>query len=201
MRPAGRILFSRERSRKNVIAIRHLRPVLTSRTRHRKGATRLIAKIDKIDKIERLDRLLRSVNHSIMSAVRSTVGAHGIPHHGLAAMRYVHMQPGITVSEIARQSGMAKSNVSKTVDSLVQLNMLEKRSDPSDQRLVRLHVTPRAEEHFQAVHNAVRDRLGAMLASLRPGQVDTLIDALAALETALAASDDTPRARGDGEHA
>ena len=154
-----------------------------------------------IDKIERLDRLLRSVNHSIMSAVRNTAGAHGIPHHGLVAMRYVHMQPGITVSEIARQSGMAKSKVSTTVDSLVRLDMLEKRSDPSDQRLVRLHVTPRAEEHFQAVHGAVRARLASMLASLQPGQVDALINALAALETALAASDETPHTRrpGDGE--
>lgn len=139
-----------------------------------------------MDKIERLDRLLRSVNHGIMGSIRSAAEEHGISHQALMALRYVRMRPGITVSEIARQTGMAKSNVSRIVDQLVGMGVLEKRDDPADQRLVRLHVTPRAEEHFQAVHEAVRAKMASVLACLAPEQVDTLIAILESIQAAMA---------------
>jgi len=139
------------------------------------------------DRIDRLDRLLRSVNHSIMATVRETVEPHGIPRRGMEIIRHVHMVPGVTVSEIARRTGMAKSNVSNTVDSLLTIGMLEKRNDPADQRLVRIYHTPQADEHFQRVREAVLARLTEVLAVLGPAKVDSLIEALQDLETALAA--------------
>lgn len=141
-----------------------------------------------MDKIERLDRLLRSVNHGIMGSVRSAAEEHGISHQALMALRYVRMRPGITVSEIARQTGMAKSKVSRVVDQLTGMEVLERRDDPADQRLVRLHVTPRAEEHIQAVHEAVRARMASVLACLPPERVDTLIEILESIQSAMADS-------------
>src|SRR5690606_19805586 len=55
--------------------------------------------------------------------------------------------------ELARRVGAAKSHASTTVEQLVQDGYVEKRADPSDQRVLRLHVTEAARRMFAGLGN------------------------------------------------
>lgn len=84
-------------------------------------------------------------------------------------LHHMHKQPGVTVNQLARDSGTVKSHVSKLVDQLASEGVVEKRPDPTDQRLVRLYLTPLAEER--------RAEAQRRLESAWLNAIDTLDDA------------------------
>ncbi len=138
-----------------------------------------------VDRLDRLDRLLRSVNRNVHALVRAVVAEHGLPHASMPVMAQIHRTPGVTVSEMARRTRLAKSHISNTVETLASAGLLEKRGDPDDQRLVRIYPTEKADAHFHAVHAAVRAKLAEVGAALSSEQLDAVISSLQALENAV----------------
>ena len=134
---------------------------------------------------EILEGLLKAVNRGLFDLAQDVLHQYGLPASGIAVMSQILRVPGTTVSEVARRTGMAKSHVSKTVESLSEVGFLEKRPDPSDQRLVRIHATEQAEMRFREMQTAMRHRLSAVISSLPDQKVDAIIDGLKALHAAL----------------
>jgi DNA-binding MarR family transcriptional regulator len=137
------------------------------------------------DRYEELHRLLRGVNRGVFHLARDMLHGHGLPPHSMAVMRLIFHNPGITVSELSRETGMAKSYTSKTIESLAAAGILEKRKDPADQRVLRIHPTEAARAHYREVHAAIEARLAAIIATLPTEKVDALIDGLHMLQGAL----------------
>lgn len=84
------------------------------------------------------------VNRELHERFRHTFKDLDIPPMTLMMMRQIELEPGVTVSELARRSSTVKSHVSKTVDQLAVQGLVEKRPDPQDQRLLRVYPTPAA---------------------------------------------------------
>ncbi len=149
---------------------------------------------DYLDQLDQLDGLLRSVSRRLFGLARSVAQEHGLSHSSIAVMRQLHRTPGTTVSEMARQTGLAKSHISTTVESLAETGILEKRRDTKDQRLLRIYLTGKATTHFEDVHKTVRARLADVASTLDREQLDAIVIGLEALEQALArhAPDSTP---------
>lgn len=134
---------------------------------------------------EPLVDLLQAVNRGMFELIRDVLDRHGLPVASRAVMHQISHTPGITLSEISRRTGMAKSHVSKTINGLEQQGLLERRPDPADQRAVRLHPTPRAAAHFAQFQAEMRERLSAVVAALPEERLDPVIAGLQALKTAL----------------
>ena len=135
---------------------------------------------------EVLAELLQSVNRDIYENIREVLHAGNLPAISLMVLREVRQAPGITVGEVARHSRMAKSHISKTVESLSRQGLIEKRSDPTDQRLVRVYLTAQAETRFQEVRQKVLQQLSKVMAKVPPEKVAVLIEGLQTLKAALA---------------
>jgi DNA-binding MarR family transcriptional regulator len=135
--------------------------------------------------IDTLDELLRDVNRGIFAVAKTIIHHQGLSAPGMRAMGHVMESPGITVSELARERGFAKSHVSNAVESMVEAGFIEKRADPDDQRLVRLYPTRMAQEHFETMHAAVHERLTKVLAVLSDDQMRAVIEGLTILRAAL----------------
>lgn len=129
--------------------------------------------------------LWRSVNREMHDRFRQAFRGCDLPFGALIFLRIIKEHPGVTVGELARNSGFAKSQVSKMIAHLVEQGFAEKRADPADQRLVRIYTTPNAEqttagmeERAQAAWSAVMDEVPeAQLADVARG-LRILLEAL-----------------------
>jgi DNA-binding MarR family transcriptional regulator len=134
---------------------------------------------------EKLLDLLQEVNRGIHEQIRDILQQQGLPFPSVVITRVLKEHPGITLSELARLTGLTKSHVSKTVEELVRLGYVEKRSDPKDQRLIRLTLTEAAHEHFRTIREAIRGRLTAVIAAVPEETVGALMTGLHILKMAL----------------
>lgn len=139
------------------------------------------------DRADKLGELLRDVHRGLFEATRSIIREHGLSPQGIRVMGYLMDHAGTTVSEIAREKGFAKSHISRGVDLMLEAGFIEKRPDPSDQRLVRLYPTAKAREHFDDMHARVHARMLEVLSVLSKQQVDSVLESLALLKAALGA--------------
>jgi DNA-binding MarR family transcriptional regulator len=137
---------------------------------------------------DELDRLWRSVSHAMFDIIKQTVQEQALPAQFVGMMHQVLSRDGVTVSELARRTGLAKSHISKTIDRLTEMGLVEKRPDPQDRRLVRIYPTDLSRSLFREVHQRVMTQWTNVIASMPPDKVDALVAGLRALETALAAA-------------
>lgn len=137
------------------------------------------------DQLGILEALLRDVNRGLFEMARRTKQQNGLPPLSLRVIGSILATPGTTVSEIARQTGLAKSHVSQTVARLTELGFVEKRADPTDQRLVRVYPTPTAREPLMEMRRAMREQLSAALGDIPEDQGKAVIDGLRVLKEAL----------------
>jgi len=104
-------------------------------------------------------------------------------------LRQLHMEPGLTVSELARRAGTVKSHGSKTIDLLLEQGLVEKRPDPADQRLIRVYVTQRALEIRHEMEARIRDAWGTVIADLPDAELVQVETGLRILLEALKKAD------------
>lgn len=140
---------------------------------------------------EQLIDLLREVNRDLSKYVKEIMFAHDIPVTSMIITRELRNQPGITVSELARRTGMAKSHISNSVREMEQRGWLEKRSDSSDQRVLRLYISPEVSGHLAVLRQDIRAQIGALVADISEDRARELTAGLEEIKQALAS-----RARG-----
>jgi DNA-binding MarR family transcriptional regulator len=142
----------------------------------------------------RESRDLAVVLHDLAWLLPRTIGASAAkaepqPPTALEVMRLLSRRPGLSVNEVARELGIAPNNVSTAVTHLEAQGLLERRRDPSDGRVARLHPTPAAMDararRERAWGEAMRDVLtsapaedSALLAAATPA-LHRLADLLA----------------------
>lgn len=85
--------------------------------------------------------LWRHVNRRMRELIHRAGKEFDLPPFSFMLLRRIKEEPGVTLSELSRRVGAAKSHTSTTVEQLVRDGYVEKRSDPSDQRVIRLHMT------------------------------------------------------------
>jgi DNA-binding MarR family transcriptional regulator len=137
------------------------------------------------DRIETLATLLRKVHRFTGAAARQVMHEYGLPFQAPPILGQISKNAGVTVSELARATRLAKSQVSNTVDKLVELGFVERYEDAADQRLVHLRASARAQEHLMRVQAAVVQRLQSALAGFPPETITSLISGLETLYVAL----------------
>jgi DNA-binding MarR family transcriptional regulator len=134
---------------------------------------------------ERLLDLIHSVAQGLFHEMRRVARERGMPGSFMAIMRCATQEPGVTITELARRSGMAKSHVSTAVDELCRRGLVERRGDDHDRRLQHLYPTPYAREFFGEVRTEARERLRGVLSVLSEEQTNSLIMDLELLRQAL----------------
>jgi DNA-binding MarR family transcriptional regulator len=133
---------------------------------------------------EEIASLLHDVTRAIGRRMGQQFKGSPLPPSTGFVLHVVHQRPGLTVSELARAAGQAKSRVSVLVDQLAGEGLLEKRPDPEDRRLVRVHPGPRLAEWWQGLHRMMDQLMAELLADLSPAEQSGLVTALRRLRDA-----------------
>lgn len=137
------------------------------------------------DKRIEIGELWRKINHGLHDTFRQAFKEAELPVGTLMMLRPIGKHPGVTVSEMARRTGMVKSHISTTVDQLVKKGLVEKRPDPQDQRLQRLYLTEPAQQYATAVETKLQAVWVQVVEELSEDELDQVYRGFQILKEAL----------------
>ena len=89
-------------------------------------------------------------------------------------------------ADLSDAFGMDKGGVSRQVQALVDLGLVERQPDPEDRRAILLDATAEGRERLSAVRRHRRDRFDARLSGWTDEELTTVAARLAAYNQALA---------------
>lgn len=136
-------------------------------------------------KQESLIDLLREVNQSISVHVREILTQHGLGFTTMIIIRQIKVEPGITISELARRTRIAKSHISNTIKELSQKGWVETQTDSCDRRLLRIFLLKSANENLETIGAAIRQRLSNLLSGISEARTAEIIESIRDIQTAL----------------
>lgn len=136
-----------------------------------------------------LGELWRSVNREMHDRLRAAFREVEFSPVTVTLLRQMHHEPGVTVGQLARCAGTVKSHVSKLVEQLVEQGLVEKRSDPDDQRLVRLYLTQAAADTRAQMEDRVQTAWGSIVDEIPEEELASVVSGLRTLLRALNRSD------------
>lgn len=135
--------------------------------------------------INEIAHLWHHVSRQMYDLFRTTVQQYDLPSMAYPMLRQIQKEPGITISQLSRRLGTAKSHISNLADQLMRENFIEKRTDPTDQRLLRLYVTPTALEGLDGMRHRANQLWDAVLEELPEGGAEELLHFLRSFHAAL----------------
>lgn len=136
-------------------------------------------------KHELLVDLLREVNRGLGKNIRYILVKHMISPATMIVMKQLELNQGITISGLARLTGIAKSHISHIVDDLVRQGWVEKRTDPADQRVLRIFPTEAAAAQLEIIHADIRQFLSKLVSGIPETRKVQIIEGLQDIQAAL----------------
>ena len=124
---------------------------------------------------------ISAVRRSARRASRRAWPADLLPAAQVELMRLAAAQPGITVTEAARELRVAPNTVSTLVSRLTAAGLLRRERALPDGRAVRLVVTPKARRRMAGWCDLRSELAQAALTRLPPADRDALASAVPAL--------------------
>ncbi len=101
-------------------------------------------------------------------------------------------EEGLMVTRLAELALMEQSRLTKTIDQMNKRGLVERRSDVTDGRRVRVFLTPLGRKMAQNLVEAARQHEAKVLEHLLPGEGDLLKSLLRRLQSGLAGLRPTP---------
>jgi MarR family transcriptional regulator, transcriptional regulator for hemolysin len=99
---------------------------------------------------------------------------------------WLERQPGMSQKELAELLEVEPISVARLVDRLEARAMVERRPDPRDRRIWRLHLCPAAHPALREIHRHRAAMARRLTAGINPGTLDTMAEVLVLMKAALA---------------
>jgi DNA-binding MarR family transcriptional regulator len=103
---------------------------------------------------------------------------HGMTRAQWMILVHLDRQPGMSQNELASLIEVEPITVGRLVDRLEARGMVERRPDPSDRRIWRLHLTPDARPMLKEIDKARAELNAIMTADIPATELETAVDSL-----------------------
>lgn len=138
-----------------------------------------------------LDRDLMIVLHDVARTLRTRFdqmarGTSAMTRAQWIILSRLDRQPGMSQNEMAAICEVEPITVARLVDRLEARGLVERRADPNDRRIRRLHLLPAAKPIIETINNARETMNARLLADLDQKTYDGLVDALLRIKENLA---------------
>ncbi len=104
--------------------------------------------------------------------------AHGMTRAQWIILLRLHMRPGMSQNELASLVEVEPITIARLIDRLEARGLVERRLDPADRRVRRLHLTPAAGPNLALLQAYSQDLKECLTAGIEPEQVGRLTSAL-----------------------
>jgi MarR family transcriptional regulator, transcriptional regulator for hemolysin len=138
---------------------------------------------------ESLDReilyLLNDVARLIKTRADQRARTHGMTRAQWVILSRLERQPGQTQNELAAIVEVEPITIARLVDRLEQAGYVERRADPKDRRVWRLHLTPASEPILRELKKHKAELRDEVTQGVDRAELDQLIDGLLKLKANL----------------
>jgi MarR family transcriptional regulator for hemolysin len=141
--------------------------------------------------MQQFDRDLMLLLHDVARLLRTRFDqrarASGMTRAQWVILARVNLNPGLSQNELASLLEVEPITVGRLVDRLEARGLVERRSDPSDRRIWRLHLLPAAQPILDEISTA-RDVLGdELFEGVAPAARTQMVEALLRMKNNLTA--------------
>jgi len=147
--------------------------------------------------VKEIVELWRAINRTLHLGARHVFREVNLPPGAMFVLGQVAREPGLTIGEIARRSGVAKSHVSNTVNTLVREQYVVKQPDDEDARLVRVRLAPAAESLMAQLEQRSQEVWAGSLRDLEEGERARVLEGMRILRGALESASEKEEAMND----
>jgi DNA-binding MarR family transcriptional regulator len=112
---------------------------------------------------------------------------HGMTRAQWVILFWLERQPGLSQKELAEILEVEPITVARLIDRLESRGMVERRPDPRDRRIWRLHLCPPSAPVLQELHEERADMLRLVTAGFDESTVKTMTDGLKRMKSILVA--------------
>jgi MarR family transcriptional regulator for hemolysin len=138
---------------------------------------------------ESLDREILYVLNDVARLMRTRADqrarTYGMTRAQWVILARLERQPGLSQNEIAALVEVEPISVARLVDRLESRGLVERRADPKDRRIWRLHLTPAAEPVLRDLKRHKEELRDEITAGVDPAELNSLIDGLLKLKANL----------------
>jgi MarR family transcriptional regulator for hemolysin len=111
--------------------------------------------------------------------------AEGMTRAQWGILLWLERQPGMSQKELSELLEVEPISVARLVDRLEARAMVERRPDPKDRRIWRLHLCPAAHPALHEIHRHRAAMARRLTAGIEPATLDTMADVLVLMKAAL----------------
>ncbi len=119
--------------------------------------------------------------------------AQGMTRAQWGILVWLERQPGITQRELSELLEVEPISVARLIDRLEARGMVERRPDPRDRRIWRLHLLPPAHAALKHINIQRADMTGIITAGIDESTLDTMTEALLRMKATLIHDAQSPK--------
>lgn len=129
--------------------------------------------------------LLHDVGRLLRVEADKRARAEGMTRAQWGILLWLERLPGISQKELAELLEVEPISVARLIDRLETRGMVERRPDPKDRRIWRLHLCPPAFPALREIHRQRSEMARRLTRGIDPAALDALTEALLVMKTAL----------------
>lgn len=122
--------------------------------------------------------LLHDVARLMRTRFDQWARGYGMTRAQAAILFRLSRQPGMSQNEMAALLEVEPITVGRLVDRLEARGLVERRADPGDRRVRRLHLLPAAQPVLAQIENYTDEIIEILLGEMDPKAVQTMLDVL-----------------------
>ncbi len=126
--------------------------------------------------------LLHDVGRQLRLDADRRATCHGLTRAQWVILFWLDRQPGLSQKELAEILEVEPITVARIIDRLEEHGMVERRGDPGDRRVWRLHLLPPARPVLNALHCEAAAMRAQVTDGLEAGTIAVVVDALVAMK-------------------
>lgn len=111
--------------------------------------------------------------------------AHDMTRAQWGILIWLEREPGISQKELSELLEVEPITVARLIDRLEARGMVERRPDPKDRRIWRLHLRPAARPLLHEIHGHRTEITEMLTQGIDPDELDTMVEALLRMKATL----------------
>ena len=124
--------------------------------------------------------LVKRLESAVRRNLDLELGSHGMTTPQYAALSILRAQPGLSSAQLARRAFVTPQSMQVMVTAFIRDGLVERRADPSNQRILRIHLTPRRRAAAAPGRRGRRRDRAGMLGGLDAEQTAVLRELMTA---------------------
>ncbi len=129
--------------------------------------------------------LLHDLGRQLRVDADKRARAHGMTRAQWGILLWLERQPGLSQKELSELLEVEPISVARLVDRLEARSMVERRPDPKDRRIWRLHLCPPAYPELNEIHRHRTAMAHRLTAGIDPATLDAMVEVLITMKTTL----------------